>query len=67
MNEIYKSFIADVGIKSFYKVGTLCCDTPVALACLTAAAKMTSECEKCGGSYVAGVCTESDRLYYIRA
>ena len=39
MNEIYKAFIADVGIKSFYKVGTLCCDTPVALACLTAAAK----------------------------
>ena len=42
VNKVYKSLIADFGIKTFYKVGALCSDTPVALAAVTAAAEVTA-------------------------
>ena len=67
MNKIYKTLITDVGVKTLYKVGTLCCDTPVALARLTASAKVTAERQQSGCADITSVCTECDSLYHVRA
>ena len=64
-HKVYQSPTADIGIKSFYKVGTLGCNTPVAFTCLTGSAKMTTEGKQSGSSNITGVGTESDRFNYI--
>ena len=67
MNKINKTLITDVGVKTLYKVGTLCCDTPVALARLTASAKVTTERQQSGCADITSVRTECDSLYHVRA
>ena len=65
--KIYKPLTADGGIQSFDKFGNLRRYTPIAFAGLAISAKVTTERNERGGTYINGVCAESDRFYNVRA
>ena len=61
-HEVHEPLASDIGIKSLNKVGTLCSDTPVALAGLAGTAEVTSECKNGSRCDVASIRTESHSL-----
>ena len=52
-------------VKSFYKLRTLSCNSPVTFTALAGTAEMAAKGKKGGGCYIAGICTQGNSLYYI--
>ena len=64
-HQIDQAFASDLRIKSFHQLRTLGCDAPVTFTALAGSTKMTTHSKQGGGSYIAGICTQCNGLYYV--
>ena len=66
VNKVHKALVRNIRIKALYKVGTLRCNTPVALTGVAASAQVAAHGEQSRSSYVDCVRAERDCLYDVR-